>query len=95
MPHNTNTSYALTEHAEIRLQQRGIHPHTLDLLLDYGEEKRVRDGGISYFFTKNRIRNASKHTKKEELVLMEKQRDAYIVVSPNGAIITAAWRKHH
>jgi len=85
----------LTNHAEIRCQQRGITAHTLDLLMDYGENKHVRGGGISYFFTRKRIRDISRHMKKEDVVLMEKQREAYIVVSPSGEIITAAWRKHH
>jgi len=85
----------LTNHAEVRCQQRGITGHTLDLLMDYGVNKHVRDGGISYFFTRKRIREISRYMTKEDVVLMEKQREAYIVVSSNGEIITAAWRKHH
>ena len=89
------TNCILSHHAEKRCQQRGISTHTLDLLMDYGLQKHVRDGGISYFFTRKHIRDVSRFMNKEDLILMEKQREAYIVVGASGEIITAAWRKHH
>ena len=89
------TQCNLTHHAEVRCQQRGINAHTLDLLMDYGEQKHVRGGVISYFFTRKAIKKAARYTDKEDILLMEKQREAYIVVSDDGEIITVAWRKHH
>lgn len=89
------TQCILSNHAEIRCQQRGINSHTLDLLMDYGNQRHVRDGAISYFFTGKAISRASRYVDKAELLLMEKQREAYIVVSKSGQVITAAWRKHH
>ena len=36
----------LTEHARARMQQRGIPPTALDLLLDYGREAHDHRGSI-------------------------------------------------
>ena len=41
-----------TTHAKVRMQQRGIQPHIIELLLDYGERVPARLGGEIFYFGK-------------------------------------------
>ena len=44
-------------HARVRMQQRGIQPHVVELLLDYGERVPAhRDAEIFYFGNRGRSR---------------------------------------
>lgn len=87
--HNAHT---LSRHAATRCQQRGINPHTVDLILAFGERRRTRDGASSVFLTRQRIEDAKRRLPKAEVAQMEKQRGVYLVVAESGEVITVAWR---
>lgn len=82
----------LSQHAATRCQQRGINPHTVDLILAFGERRRTRDGAISVFLTRQRIEDLKRRLPKAEVAQMEKQRGVYLVVTESGDVITVAWR---
>jgi hypothetical protein len=83
---------ALTDHAQIRLQQRGIPAAALATLLDVGRRAHDHHGGILVYFDK-RARNALARTlPTEQLRRFERYLDAYAVVGSDGAVVTVGHR---
>lgn len=83
---------ALTRHAERRLQGRAIRPEVIDLLLDFGTSSLGHHGAEIVFFDKasrDRLRRAEPASYRR----YERGLNAYAVVSDNGALITAGWRR--
>jgi hypothetical protein len=84
---------ALTDHARIRMQQRGIPHGAVDLLLDYGRETRAGKGGRIVSFDKRSRRRVIRELGREALRLIERYRDAYAVVGADDAIVTVGHRQ--
>lgn len=81
----------LTHHAEARIQQRGI-PHTaIDAILSYGRRRRYHGADVYFLDRKSRGRMAQALGSKIYSTL-ERSLNSYLVVSDDGAIITAAHR---
>ena len=82
-----------THHAEARMQQRGISQQAVDALMAYGEYRRHRGAEVCYFTRQSRS-HMLKDMGKSAFLKLEKALDAYLVVSDDGAIITAGHRHH-
>ena len=82
-----------THHAEARMQQRGISHQAVDALMAYGEYRRHRGAEVCYLTKQSRSRML-KDMGKPAFMKLEKALDAYVVVSDEGAIITAGHRYH-
>jgi hypothetical protein len=81
----------LSKHAAVRLQQRGIAPLIVDLLLEFGAtEKSVRDT-TKYYFDKPARRRLRSYA-GPLAPLLEAHLDYYAVVGADGTIVTAAPR---
>jgi len=81
----------LTEHAKVRMKQRGIKSHWVELVLEYGREA-YQTGKHSYSISLDKL--GIKKIKKiygsfEEL---NKLRSMYVIVADDGAIVTCAYR---
>lgn len=81
----------VSEHAGIRLQQRGIPPLVVDLLLTYGAEARAIRC-TRYFFDKPARRRVAKAVGKQVMRRIEDMLDAMIVVGDDGTVVTAGHR---
>ena len=82
----------LTNHAQARLQQRGISSHILDCLLQYGRKVHDHRGGeIIYFDHQTRERLRSQAGSKQYKTI-ESKLDAYAVISCDGAVVTVGHR---
>lgn len=46
----------LTHHAQTRIQQRGIHPGIVELIVDFGEEIHLNDGVTLHSLSKKGMR---------------------------------------
>ncbi len=82
----------LTNHAQARLQQRGISSHVLDYLLQYGRKVHDHRGGEIIFFdhqARERLRRQSGPT---QFKVVESKLDAYAVIGTDGAILTVGRR---
>ena len=80
---------SLSEHAAIRMQQRGIPHAALECLLKYGCVQHDHHGGAIVFFDKaarRRLMNAV------PLAKLEKHLDAYAVIAIDGTITTVGHR---
>lgn len=82
-----------THHAEARMQQRGISQQAVNALMAYGEYRRHRGAEVCYHTRQSRSRML-KDLGKAAYLKLEKAFDAYVVVSNEGAIITAGHRRH-
>ena len=83
----------LTKHASQRIQQRGISTEAVDAILAYGTRRRHRGADIYYLLKKSR-RRLSGAFGRERYSKLERALDSYVVVSDDGAILTAAHRLH-
>ena len=82
----------LTNHAQTRLQQRGISGHVLDYLLQYGRMVHDHRGGRIFYFdhqARERLRNQSGPAIFKDI---ESKLGAYAVIGQDGAILTVGHR---
>ena len=80
-----------TEHARARMQQRGIRPDALDVLLDYGRTAPAGDGCELFFFDKAaraRLARDNPAAAREA----ERLCRTYAVVGRDGAVVTVGHR---
>ena len=83
----------LTKHARQRIHQRGLSTEAVDAILAYGTRRRHRGADIYYLDKKSRRRLAGAFG-RERYSKLERALDSYVVVSDDGAIVTAAHRLH-
>jgi hypothetical protein len=82
----------LTTHARVRMQQRGIPPAALDVLLDWGREAHDHRGCRIVRFDKRTRRRAAR-VLGDTYRRVERWLDAYAVVGPDDAVVTVGWRR--
>ena len=83
----------LTDHARVRMQQRGISPVALDVLLAYGREAHDHRGCRIVRFDKRSRRRAARELGAALLRRIERQLDAYAVIGPDDAVVTVGHRR--
>ena len=84
----------LTEHARARMQQRGICPAALELLLDYGREEHDHRGCRIVHFDKRSRRRVQRDLGHERFRRVERHLDAYAVIAADDAVVTVGHRIH-
>lgn len=81
----------LTTHARVRMQQRGIPPAALDVLLEYGREAHDHRGcRIVLFDKRSRIRAA--RALGDAYRCVERHLDANAVLAADDAVVTVGHR---
>lgn len=82
-----------TNHAALRLQQRGIPSVVSDLLIAYGDEKFDGHGGVIRYFSAIGLQELTSDLGNESTKLMDKYRNCYLVqANDDGVVITVAKR---
>ena len=79
-----------TKHFQQRSQQRCINGHVIDALLRYGEPNTCRRGIEGLIFTKKALSEIRNEAGPAVFKMCEKVRNAYIIVSSEGVLITVA-----
>lgn len=82
----------ITQHAAIRMQQRGINEQTLDYLFRYGSRMHDNRGCLIVFFNKHSRKRLKKSQDISLPKAIESQMDAYAVVSVDGEVLTVGHR---
>ena len=82
----------MTQHAAVRMQQRGIKENTLDCLFEFGTKMHDRRGCIIVFFDKQARKRLKENSHSKQPKLIESQMDAYAVVSVRGEVLTVGHR---
>jgi hypothetical protein len=81
----------LTDHARVRMQQRGIPPVALDVILEYGREAHDHRGcRIVRFDKRSRLQVAK--ALGEAFRGVERYLDAYAVLASDDAVVTVGHR---
>ena len=83
----------LTTHARVRMQQRGISPVVLDVLLAYGREAHDHRGCRIVQFDKRSRRRAARELGSELFRRIERHLGAYAVIGPDDAVVTVGHRR--
>ena len=81
----------LTSHARVRMQQRGIPPAALDVLLEYGREAHDHRGCRIVQFDK-RSRSRAARALGDAFRRVERHLDAYAVLAADDAVVTVGHR---
>lgn len=82
----------LTQHAAVRMQQRGITSTALESLLDYGSVAYDHRGATIIYFDKKARTRLLKNGGRARYRVMEKKLNAYAVVGTDGAVVTVGHR---
>ncbi len=82
----------LTEHARTRMQQRGISPAALELLLDFGRETHDHRGCRIVRFDKRSRHHVLRAIGPDRYREVERYLDAYAVVAADDAVVTVGHR---
>ncbi|HEV8094317.1 MAG TPA: hypothetical protein VGP71_01240 [Burkholderiales bacterium] len=82
---------ALTPHARVRMQQRGIRAAALDALLEYGVERYVHSQGREIVFLDKKARARLARQSPEGARAAERLGRTYAIVG-DGVVITVGHR---
>ena len=85
---NTN----LTDHARVRMQQRGRPSTVIECLLDYGKLEHDHRGGAIVYLDKAARRRLARERGKLVAQSLGKRLDAYAVVGTDGIVVTVGHR---
>jgi hypothetical protein len=81
----------LSQHAEVRMEQRAIPPLIVDWLIDYGSTSYDKHGAKKRIFDKRSRKRLTSAVGKSVVGQLSKQLSAYIVVS-DEKVITVGYR---
>jgi hypothetical protein len=88
------TSIAITAHASIRGQQRGVPPLIREWLLDFGEEVYDHHGAIIYYFTRDSRRRLERNFGRESIRRFHEWLDSYAVVSASDGLLISVGKRY-
>lgn len=84
---------ALTHHASVRAQQRGIPPLIVEWLLEYGAQAKGSDGAMHRYFDKRSRKRLARVVGEQVVDRMGDLTDTFLVQSSdNGNVITVGHR---
>jgi len=81
--------FRYSDHARVRMQQRGIAPAVVERLLAYGETAHDHRGGTIYYFSKAALRRGRSPALQR---ILEERRKVYAVVSQEHVVVTVGHR---
>ena len=81
----------LTQHAEVRMEQRSISPLIVDWLIDFGSTSYDKHGAKKRFFDKRSRKRLNKAVGKTVVGQLSKELSAYIVTA-DDCVITVGYR---
>jgi len=83
----------ITQHAVIRMQQRGIKEETLDCLFRFGSKAHDRRGCVIVYFDKQARKRIQLNQQEESSYKsIDAWMDTYAVVSIDGEVLTVGHR---
>ena len=81
-----------TQHAQARIQQRGIPPLIIQWLEAFGEEQHDHHGAVILHFSKKSRRLLEKNFGSTPIRRLSEWLNAYAVIGSNGDLITTGLR---
>lgn len=87
-------SIHLTDHAAVRMQQRGIPGWYLRLLVEHGKTTHDGHGALLKSVSNATRQRLRRVLSRHEYIEAERYFGVYAVVAPDHAVVTAAHRTH-
>lgn len=81
----------MTAHALRRSHDRVIPQLIIDALQDYGDARPAGNGSEEFYFTRKSWKRFASYV-GPLVVKLEKYRNTYAIVAPDGFVVTVAWR---
>lgn len=82
-----------TKHATERMQQRGLTPYLIELVLDYGDCRPDHRGAEIYYLSKKSKKRLRESLTKEQWIKLDHGLDAFVVMR-EGHVVTCGHRFH-
>jgi hypothetical protein len=82
---------SMTAHAKRRSHERVIPQLIIDALQDYGDTRPAGNGSEEFYFTRKSWKRFASYVGPQAAKL-EKYRNTYAIIAPDGFIVTVAWR---
>ncbi len=76
-----------SEHARLRMQQRGIPPLVLTWLLDFGQKRHDHKGGVVHYFDKRSRRDLERSVGRGIVRRLSEYMDSYAVSSLQDDVV--------
>ena len=92
MPDPSISPPMLSEHARVRMQQRGLPTEALALICSYGRRRYDHQGCARIFLDRRGRAALRRHEGETVYRRYEKAWDAYLVERVGGAVLTAGHR---
>lgn len=80
-----------TQHALIRMQQRGIPALVIDAIIEHGTTRRVPGGAVAKFIAKKSINKVMDNLPKKDRITIDRHKNVYLVIG-DESIITVGYR---
>lgn len=93
MPNDFDADFTLSNHASVRLQQRGIPAWYLALLIRLGKRHHAGGDAVIRWVDKAARRRFQQTVSREVYARSERYFDVYAVVAQDQTVVTAA-RRH-
>lgn len=87
-----NLGFRVSDHAAVRVRQRGIAPDALRCLLAYGRREHDHLGAEIISFDQKSLELMRQRESKVTWLAAEKARSLYAVLSGDGCVITTGYR---
>ncbi len=84
----------VSNHAQTRMQQRGVTPVLLDLLDAYGATQYDHHGAAVRYFNKAARRKLQQAEGKDVYRAVETKLNVYAVIGRDGCLVTVGRRDH-
>jgi hypothetical protein len=81
-----------SDHARVRMQQRGIDDRALELLLRFGRERHVQVGRCMVSLDRRARRAALRECGRAAGAMIDRVAGIYAVVGLNGVVVTVGTR---
>ena len=78
----------LTKHASDRMQQRGIPPLIMNACITHGCPQHAGKGAILFYLDKRARRRLEREWGRSVTRRLSKFLDSYVIVGPDGVVIT-------
>jgi len=80
-----------SQHAQARMQQRGIPTQVVRNIIAHGSTRKVPGGAIARFMSKESLKSVNSTLPKNDCLALERHKNVYVVISDN-AVITVGHR---
>lgn len=85
-------NYQTSQHARVRMQQRGIPEHVVDNIVNYGSTRKVQGGAVARFMNHKAMKQVREMLSKREQLELDRHKSVYVIVE-SDRVITVGHRK--